>query len=229
MPTLSPTFFFDALSIILIDVLLGGDNAVVIALAVKSLPGRQRKMGILIGTAAAVVLRIILTFFAAQLLTISFLKLGGGLVILWIAVKLLADASEQEAGHHHVQSLRHAVWLILVADVTMSVDNILAVAGASKGNLPLLIFGLALSITFVACASGILANLMDRYPIIIWAGSAILGRVGGDMIITDPKVIEWLRPGHVLEYGFQAICAVGVLAIAWLVERRAEAQTVARD
>jgi YjbE family integral membrane protein len=220
MPTFSPAFFLDVLSIVLIDVLLGGDNAVVIAMAVKSLPTRQRRLGITIGTGAAVVLRIILTFFAARLLQVRFIELAGGLVVLWIAYKLLTEAAEPEGSQRQVRTLGHAIWLILVADVTMSLDNILAVAGASKGNLALLVFGLALSITFVAFTSSILASLMDRYPVIIWLGSAILGRVGGEMIMSDPKVRQTLEPGPFTDYGVQAVSTVGVLAAAWLTCRR---------
>ena len=224
LPAITSTFLLDALSIILIDILLGGDNAVVIALAVKSLPEKQRKLGILFGTSAAVVLRIILTFFASQLLQIQFLKLGGGLVILWIAVKLLTEAEEATSKEHHVQSLKHAVWLILVADVTMSVDNVLAVAGASKGSLSLLIFGLILSITFVAFTSTLLAKLMDKYPIIIWIGSAILGRVGGDMIAGDPWFHDTFHPSRTLHYGFEVGCALGVVGLGWLLGRSHKAR-----
>ncbi len=223
-PQLTSTFLLDGLSIVLIDILLGGDNAVVIAMAVKSLPEKQRKLGIMFGTGAAVVLRIILTFFASQLLQIHFLKLIGGLVILWIAVKLLTEAEEAVGKEHHVQSLKHAVWLILVADITMSVDNILAVAGASKGNLTLLIFGLILSITFVAFTSSLLAKMMDKYPIIIWIGSAILGRVGGDMIAGDPWFQATFHPSAMLHYGFEGGCALGVVALGWLLERRHKAK-----
>lgn len=225
MPTFSPAFFLDVLSIVLIDVLLGGDNAVVIAMAVKSLPTRQRRLGITIGTGAAVVLRIFLTFFAARLLKVSFIELGGGLVVLWIAYKLLTEAAEPEGTQRQVRTLRHAIWLILVADVTMSLDNILAVAGASKGSLPLLVFGLALSITFVAFTSSILARLMDRFPAIMWLGSAILGRVGGEMIITDPKVRQLVEPGRFTEYAVQAACAAGVLGAAWVACRRKPVST----
>jgi YjbE family integral membrane protein len=223
LPELSSRFFLDALSIVLIDVLLGGDNAVVIAMAVKSLPAKQRRLGITFGTGAAVVLRIVLTFFAAQLLQVQFLKLVGGLLILWIAVKLLTDDEEVSGSERPVRSLRHAIWLILVADVTMSVDNILAVAGASKGHLGLLVFGLVVSITFIAFASNFLANLMDRYPIIVWLGSAILGRVGGEMIASDPWVHENLHLSRSLDIGFQIACTVGVVGLAWLLQRRSKA------
>jgi YjbE family integral membrane protein len=222
IPEFTSRFFLDALSIVLIDILLGGDNAVVIAMAVKSLPEKQRRMGIAFGTGAAVVLRIVLTFFAAQLLQIQFLKLGGGLVILWIAVQLLADQKHVSGSGPPVKSLKQAIWLILVADITMSVDNILAVAGASKGNLGLLIFGLVLSITFVAFTSSLLAKLMDRYPIIIWIGSAILGRVGGEMIAGDPWIHDKFHLSRTADIGFQITCAAGVVAIGWFLERRAK-------
>ncbi len=178
MPELNPRFLLDALSIILIDILLAGDNAVVIAMAVRSLSPEQRRLGIGIGSAFAVVLRIGLTFFAAQLLQTQFLKLAGGLAILWIAVMLLADSGIGGEGGREAKTLWQAMWLIIVADITMSVDNILAVAAASKGHLGLLIFGLGLSIPFVVFTSHFLSTLMDKYPIIIYIGSAILGRVG---------------------------------------------------
>jgi YjbE family integral membrane protein len=216
----SGTFFFDILSIVLIDVLLAGDNAVLIALAVKSLPPAQRKIGIAVGAGGAVVLRVILTFFAAQMLQWSFLKLIGGILILWIAVKLLTENSSQEHDADPVSSLRHAIWLILVADITMSIDNILAVAAASKGNPVLLILGLGLSITFVVFASSLLANIMDRYPIVIWIGSAILGRVGAEMIIGDPWFERQIHLAEPLKIAAQVVCATGVLAAGWALRER---------
>ncbi|MDI1319654.1 MAG: TerC family protein, partial [bacterium] len=172
------------LSIVLIDIVLAGDNAVVIALAVRTLPPKQRLMGIALGSAVAVVLRIGLTFVASQLLAINYVKLVGGLLILWIAVKLLVDNTGDEVQGKEAAGLWQAVWLILVADITMSLDNVLAVAGASKGSLPLLVFGLALSIPLVVFTSNLLSKLMDRYPVIIYVGAAILGKVGGDMVMT---------------------------------------------
>jgi len=217
---LNTEFLFSALSIVLIDILLGGDNALVIAMAVKSLPPKERKIGILAGAGSAVVLRIIFTFFAARLLEIHYVKFAGGLLILWIAVKLLTDDSEDHAAGSGAKTLWRAMWLILVADLTMSIDNILAVAAASKGSVALLIFGLGLSIPFVVFTSGLLARLLDRFPILIYIGSAILGRVGGDMMITDPWVHKQLQPSQAMEIGVQVFFAVAVLIVGKLLARR---------
>ena len=204
-------FFLDIIAIVLIDLVLAGDNAVVIALAVKSLPPKERRAGIVIGAGFAVVLRILLTFFAAQLLLIEFVKLIGGLLILWIAIKLLAENTNLGKSAKQDSSLNNAIWLILVADITMSTDNILAVAGTSKGHLGLLIFGLGLSIPFVVFTSNFLANLMDRYPAIIWIGAGILGRVGAEMILTDPYVVSLWKAPPAASIAIQAACVAGVL------------------
>ncbi len=204
-------FFLDILAIVLIDLVLAGDNAVVIALAVKSLPQRERRTGIAIGAGLAVILRVALTFFAAQLLQIEFVKLIGGLLILWIAVKLLAENADGGENAKQAVSLKHAVWLIVVADITMSTDNILAVAGTSKGHLGLLIFGLGLSIPFVVFTSNFLAALMDRYPAVMWIGAGILGRVGAEMILTDPYVVSLWNAPPAASFAIQAACMAGVL------------------
>lgn len=210
-------------SIVLIDLLLAGDNAVVIALAVKTLPPKERRLGIILGAGLAVALRIVLTFFAAQLLLVEFVKLAGGVLILWIAVKLLADAAETEVpGVRQARSIWQAMWYIVVADITMSTDNILAIAGTSQGNIWLLIFGLGLSIPFVVFTSTLLARIMDRWPVIVWLGSAILGRVGGDMIISDPWIQRRFDPPQWLEIAVQALFTVAVLAAGWLLSRRAK-------
>src|SRR5512140_326913 len=174
------------LSIVLIDLVLAGDNAVVIAMAVKCLPKQKRLLGITFGAAGAVLLRVACTFIVAQLLIIQYVKLVGGAVIIWIGIKLLVEGTEEEGGCKQAATLFQAFWIIIVADISMSIDNMLAVGAACKGNLFLLIFGLALSILFVVFTSILLAKLMDRYPIILWVGAAILGKVGGEMMITDP-------------------------------------------
>lgn len=220
MPDINLRFFLDALSIILIDILLAGDNAVVIAMAVRSLPPDQRRLGIALGSAFAVVLRIGLTFFASQLLQTQFLKLAGGIAILWIAVKLLAESGVGEEGGREAKTLWQAMWLIIVADITMSVDNILAVAAASKGHLGLLIFGLGLSIPFVVFTSRILSTLMDRYPLIVYIGSAILGRVGGEMIFTDPWVVKTFHLPHWTVWAAEVVFAAAVIAIGWWLMHR---------
>src|ERR1019366_1757439 len=154
----------DGFSIILIDLLLAGDNALVIAMAVRALPQRQRRLAITFGAAAAVVLRVVITIAAARLLGIEFIKLLGGAFIIWIAVKVLADASSEPVAEPPRGHLVKAIWVIVVADITMSIDNVLAVAGAARGNFPLIIFGLCVSIPFVVFSSNLIATLMDRYP-----------------------------------------------------------------
>jgi YjbE family integral membrane protein len=220
---LNTQFLLDILSIVLIDLLLAGDNAVVIALAVKSLPPREKKIGIMAGAGLAVALRIVLTFFAAQLLLLQFVKLAGGLLILWIAVKLLVDDASEEEGGRQATTLFQAMIYILIADLTMSTDNILAIAGTSKGNLGLLIFGLGLSIPFVVFTSNLLSAIMDRFPVIVLLGAAILGRVGGEMIMTDPWVHQTFHPSKTFEYGVQIALAAGVVAAGKLLARKGHA------
>jgi YjbE family integral membrane protein len=221
-------FFSALMSIIVINLILSGDNAVVIALAVRNLPKKQRMWGIILGSGLAVVLRIVLTFFAAQLLLISFLKFFGGALILWIAVKLFTSGHEDE-DIEAAAGLWQAVKVILVADLVMSIDNVLAIAGASKGNMFLLIFGLGTSIPLVVGTSTLLSMLMDKYPIIITLGAAILGKVGGEMMITDPWIHRTFHPPHWMDYGMQVLCAVGVVVVGkFLLKRKiAKSENVA--
>jgi YjbE family integral membrane protein len=212
-------FCMDMLSIILINIILSGDNAVVIALAVKNLTPKQRRTGIILGAGAAVVLRIILTFFVVQLLNISFLSFTGGLLILWIAVKLFVEGAPEDKFRTQATSIWKAVWLILIADLIMSTDNVLAVAGACRGNLFLLVFGLAASIPIVVFASALLALLMEKYPVIIYLGAAILGRVGVEMMFTDSFIVKTFAPGKALQYSMEAIGAIGVLIVGKLYMR----------
>jgi YjbE family integral membrane protein len=218
---MSPHFILAGLTILLIDLLLGGDNAVVIAMAVRTLPPRQRRIGIVVGAGLAVVLRVAITFFAAELLSSRYVQLAGGLLILWIGIKLFADA---DPAHPPAASpsFWKAIRLIVMADVTMSTDNILAIAAASKGSLPLLIFGLGLSIPLVVFTSTLLSRLMDRYPAIVYLGAAILGRVGGDMIMTDAIVVHTFQPSAAIRYGVEGLCAAGVVAAGFLLSRRQE-------
>jgi YjbE family integral membrane protein len=213
--TLTWTFFFGIINIVVIDLILAGDNAVVIAMAVRSLPRRQRRWGIILGAGAAVLLRVVLTFFVAQLLGIQFVKLAGGVLIAWIAVKLFIEGAPEQTDKE-AKSLLQAMWLIIVADITMSTDNVLAVAGASHGNPFLLFFGLALSIPFVVFTSNLLSTLMDRYPIIIYIGAAVLGKVAGEMIFTDPAVMGWLALPKWFLYAMEAVFAVGVIVVGKL-------------
>lgn len=214
-------FFLAVMGIVVIDIVLAGDNAVLIALAVRKLEGSQRRLGILFGAGAAVVLRILLTSVAAKLLSITGLKLAGGLLILYIAIKLLRDNTDEDgAAHNEAKDLWQAVWMITVADITMSLDNVLAVAGAAQGDVRLLIFGLILSIPLVVFTSGWIARLMDRYPVIIYLGAAILGWVGGGMIVTDSWVAGNLHPALWHIRAVEALCAGLVVVIPMLLRRR---------
>jgi YjbE family integral membrane protein len=204
-------FVTGLISIIVIDLILAGDNAVVIAMAVRSLPAEQRRKGIFWGAGAAVLLRVLATFFVSQLLLINFIKLVGGLLILWIAVKLFIEGVPEEGIEREAATIAQAVKIIVIADITMSIDNMLAVGGASHGNMFLLLFGLGFSIPLVVFTSNLLSMLMDRYPIIIYLGAAVLGRVGGEMIMTDPIVVSYLEPSKILQYVVEATLAVGVI------------------
>ena len=208
-----PHLLVDGLSIVLIDLLLAGDNALVIALAARSLPPRQRRLGLLFGMVTAVVLRVALTIAAAQLLNVEWIKLVGGAFVIWIAVKVLADASSPEATAAAPGKLLRAIWYIAMADITMSTDNVLAIAGASKGNIPLIILGLGLSIPFVMFSANLIVVLMDRYPWTLYLGAAILGKVGGEMMMTDRVVVRALHPSPIATYGVEALAILGILVV----------------
>lgn len=188
----SAAFWLAVGQIILIDIVLSGDNAVVIALACRNLSDDQRKRGILWGVAGAVALRVALTASAAMVMNLPWLKVIGGLLLLWIAIKLLLP--EDEDGHD-IESSEHlwgAVKTIIVADFVMSLDNVIGVAGASHGSIALLLFGLAVSVPLIVWSSQIIMRWMERYPIIVLLGAGLLGYVAGEMIITDPAVGRWL-------------------------------------
>jgi len=223
MPPFVSHFLIDGLSIVLIDLLLAGDNALVIALAVRGLPKQQRRRAIIFGAAAAVVLRVALTIVAAQLLGIQFVRLAGGAFVLWIAVRVLGDASSEPPETAVQRHFLKAIWFIVFADITMSADNILAIAGASHGDDWLILFGLGLSIPFVVASSNLLALLMDRYPLIIYIGSAILGKVGAEMMLTDPFVVRTLNPSNVLLHWVEGGAVAAILVLGFLVHRRSRA------
>ena len=204
----------------LVDLTLSGDNAVVIAAAAKTLPGRLRKRAMIAGAACAVIALVAATFFAARLLHVKFLQIVGGAAVLWIAIGLFREEPPLEGSARQLTSFWKAMWFIIVADVTMSTDNILAVAALAQGNLALLLFGLGVSIPLVVFASGLLATLMDRYPVIVYIGAALLGRVAGQMIMTDAFVEQRLAPGTTLIYSVEAAGTIGVLVAGWLMKRR---------
>ncbi|MFN4359656.1 MAG: TerC family protein [Hylemonella sp.] len=212
--------------IILIDILLGGDNAVVIALACRSLPPEQRKKGIIWGTAGAIILRVILIAFALALLAVPYLKIVGAVLLIWIGVKLLIPEDEDE--HSNIQAsdkLWGAVKTVIVADLVMSVDNVIAIAGAAQGageqhQMALVIFGLLVSIPIIVWGSQLVLKLMDRFPLIITLGGMLLGWIAGTMAHTDPAVVSYLPQEKVWNYGFGIAGALLVLALGKLAQRK---------
>lgn len=212
--------------IILIDILLGGDNAVVIALACRSLPPHQRTKGILWGTAGAIILRVILIAFALTLLQVPYLKLVGAALLVWIGVKLLVPEDEDE--HSNIQAsdkLWGAVKTVIVADLVMSVDNVIAIAGAAQGageehQLALVIFGLLVSIPIIVWGSQLVLKLMDRFPLIITLGGMLLGWIAGTMAHTDPAVVDWLPQDRVWHYGLGIAGALLVLVVGKVAARK---------
>lgn len=221
--------FVAVLYIVVIDVVLAGDNAVVIAMAVRNLPATRRKLGILLGGGVAVALRVGLTMVAVEVLDVHYIKLVGGALILWIAVKLLLeDSDEDHAGGRKAKTVWQAMWMVMVADVTMSLDNVLAVAGASRGHFGLVLLGLGLSIPLVLFASNLLSNLMNRFPLIAYLGAAVLGRVGMEMILTDRLVREWLPTPGWLKITLEIGAAIAVVLVA-LGLKRSRRPADARD
>jgi len=180
-------------AIIWVNIILSGDNAVVIALAARSLPPHQQKLAVFWGAAAAVVLRIVLTIVAVELLKLPYLKLIGGLLLFWIAVKLLVPEGDDDGDVATSSHLFGAIKTILIADLVMSLDNVIAVAAVAKGSIVLLVLGLLISIPLVVYGATMLMKLMDKYPVIITIGAALIGYVAGEMLVTDPVVIEWFK------------------------------------
>jgi YjbE family integral membrane protein len=210
---LSGGFLFDFVTVVVANIMLSGDNAVVIALAARSLPPRKRIRVILLATVGVILMRVLLTYFAAMLLVLPCVRLTGGILVLFIALKLLLDRGPEEEERQTSGGTLRMIGVILLADLAMSLDNILAVAGASKGNPALLFLGLGVGIPIVAFGSGIVSRLMTRYPAIIYAGCAILGKIGSEMILTDPLALRLMHaPGPAIRYGTEAAVALGVVA-----------------
>lgn len=229
---LTAPFWIAVGQIILIDILLGGDNAIVIALACRGLPPQQRRMGIIYGTAGAIVLRVILIAFALALLAIPYLKIVGALLLIWIGVKLLVP--QEDEGHANITSsdkLWGAVKTVIVADLVMSVDNVLAIAGAAESagshQLPLVIFGLIFSIPIIVAGSQIVLKLMDRFPIIITLGAMLLGWIAGQMAYTDPALKPYVPADKQWEYAAAAAGAILILVIGKVFQARQKARSAA--
>ena len=223
MEIVSMHFFMALGSIILLDILLGGDNAVVIAMAANKLPANLRRKAILIGTGGAVVIRLVMTLIAVWLLTIPFLQALGGLILLPIAVKLLVPA-EQEKNVTDSDSLMGAIKTIIIADAAMGVDNVLAIAGASHGSFLLVACGFLISIPIIVGGSTVIGKLMDRFPVILYAGAGLLGWTAGSMIGHD-KILGTLMQqmaGTWAPMTLQIVLAAGVIAIGlWMSRKRA--------
>lgn len=219
---LTSAAFWAALgSIILANILLSGDNAVVIALAARSLPPHQQKQAIFWGSAAAIVMRIGLTLLAVEMLKWPYLKIVGGLLLLYIGITLMLDEDEEGSGDEHGSgSMLTAIRTILVADLVMSLDNVLAVAAAAKGDTVLLVVGLGISIPLIIFGSTMLLKVMDRFPVIIVAGAALLGFLAGEMLLTDPAVIERFGESHTAANIAGAIGAAIVVGVGMFLQRR---------
>ena len=219
--------------IIMIDILLGGDNAVVIALACRNLPGKLRTKGIIYGTAGAIVLRVILIAFALTLLQIPFLKLVGAALLLWIGVKLLVPDDDEHSNIQSSDKLWAAVKTVIIADLVMSVDNVIAIAGAATGagaqhQMPLVIFGLLVSIPIIVWGSQLVLKLMDRFPMIITAGGMLLGWIAGTMAHSDPALKDWLPQTSAWSYGLGLAGAMGVLLVGGVLKKQALLKTRAK-
>jgi YjbE family integral membrane protein len=220
---LTSAAFWAALgSIILANIVLSGDNAVVIALAARALPKEQQRKAIFWGSAAAIVMRIGLTIIAVEMLKWPYLKIVGALLLLYIGISLLSDDSGEEDGHKEIGSMGAAIRTILVADLVMSLDNVLAVAAAAKGNTPLLVIGLAVSIPLIIFGSTLLLKVMVRFPIIITLGAALLGFLAGEMFFTDPGfVAHFGQQSHTVVNIAGAVGAVIVVVVGQWLQRRA--------
>ncbi len=222
-----PTFWVSVLQIIWIDILLAGDNAVVIALACRNLPPNLRVWGMVLGAGVAVVLRILFTLIVSELMTIQFLKIAGGIALIFIAVKLLLpEEEEDETTIKGSNKLWQAVRIVALADVVMSLDNVIAIAAASRGNPALFMFGLAASVPLIIAGAAMVMSLLQRFPILVWAGAGLLGWIAGELIATDPiahdMANEFFGPAnhHAVVLVAAAVGAVIVMGLGWALRRR---------
>ncbi len=220
----SPDFWIGLVKIIWINIILSGDNAVVIALAARSLPPEQQKKAVMIGSGAAVVLRIVLTVVAAKLLELSFLQIIGGALLLWIGYQLLTGDEDGEGESKGKGGMMAAVRTILIADLVMSLDNVIAVAATAQGNMVLLILGLAISIPLVIFGSTLMIKLMERFPVIVTLGAALIGWVGGETIVNDNIMHDYAIAHPWLHYVAAAAGAILVVAVGKFVKARNEAK-----
>ena len=216
-------FWIGLLKIVWINIILSGDNAVVIAMAARSLPPQQQRTAVLFGSGAAVVLRILLTVVAAKLLALPYLQIIGGLLLLWIGTQLLSGEEEGDGEDKEYGSMLAAVRTILLADLVMSLDNVIAVAAAAQGSMVLLILGLAISIPLVIFGSTLMIKLMERFPIIVMLGAALIGWVAGETIVSDTILRDMLAANPWLHYAAAAAGAVFVVAVGKWLQKRSRA------
>jgi YjbE family integral membrane protein len=217
---MDPQFWIALLQIIWINILLSGDNAVVIALACRQLPPRQQKLGIVLGTLPAVILRILFTIFIAYLMGVPYLKMIGGVLLFWVAVKMLQGEESDEESIRSGATVWAAVRTIIVADAVMSLDNVIAIAAAARGDMVLLVLGLLISMPLVIFGSAILLKLLTRFPILVTAGGALLGWIAGEVIVTDPSILHWVEAhASALETAVPATGAVAVVLIGRVLSR----------
>jgi YjbE family integral membrane protein len=207
--TMQPQFWISVLEIIWINVLLSGDNAIVIALACRSLAPKQRLAGMVFGTVTALVLRLVFASIVLTLMSIPYVKIVGGVALLWIAMKLLMPDEEPDKPAAPSHSLMRAIMVIAVADIVMSLDNVIAVAAAAHGNFALLVFGLGISVPAIVGGATVISTALTYFPILIWAGAALLGWIAGELIATDPMVVESATAlGPAVYEKFKVTCAV---------------------
>jgi YjbE family integral membrane protein len=219
-----PEFWARLFGIGILNLLLSGDNALVIALAVRALPPRQRVLGQIWGALGAVALRVVFVAIVTLLLRVPLLQLAGGLLLLWIAVRLVRPEDGDAAGTRHGGSVWEAVWIIIVADITMSLDNVLAIAAAAKGELMLVVIGIALSLPIVIWGAGLLARLMNRWTWIVWLGGGFLAYVAAEMVFEDRAVAGWLGTlGHRIEVPVSIGLGLVVATLGWWLARRPHA------
>ena len=219
----APELVTSLLEIIGVNIILSGDNAVVIALAARNLPHRQQRMAIVFGSGVAILLRVVLTLVAAELLQLPWLRFAGSLLLLWIGVSLLVnDDNDDDHAAKAGKGLWAAIRTIVMADFVMSLDNVLGVAAAAKGHFGLLITGLILSIPLIMFGSGIILRIMDRFPVIITAGAALIGYVAGEMLVDEPELGGWTQLGGAwFEHGVPVACAVIVVVVGTALAKRA--------
>lgn len=215
-----PDFWIGLVKIVWINIILSGDNAVVIALAARSLPPAQQKKAIILGSGAAVVLRVILTVVAAELMRLSFLQIVGGCLLLWIGLQLLTGGEEEGGESKGMGSMLAAVRTILMADLVMSLDNVIAVAAAAGGDMVLLILGLAISIPLVVFGSTLMIRLMERFPVIVTLGAALIGWVGGETIMNDNLLHPYVQASPALHYAAAVLGAVLVVGAGMWLQKR---------